>query len=135
MSRFRFIRDPLFLLCLSAYALNELLLKPASSAPFLHRYFSDLLLIPCALPPLLWVHRGVGIRTGDQPPLASEVALHLALWSVLIEWIGPNLVPRAVGDPLDVVAYAIGGGLSLAWWHRETLRAVLQPPRMTSAGR
>ena len=33
------------------------------------------------------------------------------------EYIGPKLMPHAVGDPLDVVAYAVGALVAGLCWH------------------
>jgi len=118
MQRFLYCRDPLFLVGCFAYALNRWLLKPHIASRFLHGYFNDLWLIPCALPPILWLHRRLGLRTDDDYPRVSEIALHLAFWSVLFEYIGPKFMPHTVGDPLDVVAYAVGALVAGVWWHR-----------------
>jgi hypothetical protein len=119
MRRFRYLGDPLFLLGCAAYALNRWLIKPHVHAGFLHSQFNDLWLIPCALPPILWLHRALGLRAHDQVPQWSEILPHCAFWSVLFEWIGPKLVPRATGDPWDVVAYVVGALLAGFWWQRD----------------
>ncbi len=49
MSRFGYLRDPLFLIAVAGYVLNRWLLKPLVPSPFLHGHFNDLLLIPAAL--------------------------------------------------------------------------------------
>jgi len=117
MRRFRYWADPLCLLCCAAYVLNRWLLKPHLASPFLHGYFNDLLLIPCALPPLLWLQRRFCLRHHDLPPQGTEVLFHLVIWSLLFELIGPHLIKHATGDPLDVAAYAVGGIFAFAWWN------------------
>lgn len=42
----------------------------------------------------------------------------MAVWSIVIELIGPHYVPHAVGDPWDALCYAAGGGLAFCWWQR-----------------
>ena len=121
MQRFRYCRDPLFLIGCFAYALNRWVLKPNTTSAFLHGYFNDLWLIPCALPPILWLHRRLHLRADDNYPSVSEIALHLAFWSVLFEYIGPKIMPHVVGDPLDVVAYTVGAVVAGVWWHRHRL--------------
>jgi hypothetical protein len=37
----------------------------------------------------------------------------------LFEVLGPHLMRHVTGDPWDVVAYAVGGGLAYLWWHRD----------------
>lgn len=116
MKRFSYLRDPLFVGGCLAYALNRWVLKPHLSSALLHNWFNDALLIPCALPPLLLAHRWLGLRKHDAPPTALEVAAHVIGWSALFEWAGPHLMRGAIGDPWDVVAYAVGGVAALMWW-------------------
>ena len=123
MQRFLYLRDPVFLIGCAAYALNRWLLKPHLASRFLHGYFNDLWLIPCALPPILWLHRRMGLRTNDDFPRLSEIALHLVFWSVLFEYIGPRFMPHTVGDPLDVLAYAVGAIVAAIWWRSRKVEA------------
>ena len=111
----------MFLLSCSLYAINRWALRPRVHSAFLHNHFNDLLLIPCALPVLLLLQRGLGLREHDQPPTPSEIALYLVVWSLLFEAIGPHIFRHAVGDPWDVVAYVVGGILAGLWWQRERL--------------
>ena len=121
MNSFGYLWDPLFLVACSLYVLNRWWLKPHFHNLFLHGYFNDLLLIPCALPPLLLMQRWLGLRTHNRIPAANEIALYLAVWSVLFEVVGPKIMPWTVGDPWDVVAYAVGGLFAGLWWHRRAL--------------
>ena len=116
---FAYLRDPLFVLCCILYALNRWALKPILHVPFLQYWFNDLLLIPCALPFVLWIQRRMHLRHDDSPPSFTEVSVHLLLWSLLFEVIGPHLFRHATGDFLDVLAYVAGGVFALAWWHRQ----------------
>jgi hypothetical protein len=115
------LADPLFLLASSLYALNRWVLKPHFHNAFLHNHFNDLLLIPCALPPLLLMQRRLKLRPHDRFPEFGEVALYLAVWSILFEVLGPWIIPWTVGDPWDVVAYIVGGAVAAVWWHRRAL--------------
>ncbi len=115
---FRYLRDRLFLLCCLAYAVNRWLLKPHLHSVFLHSYFNDTLLIPCALPPVLLAQRWLKLRRHDAPPEASEILFQLVVWSILFEWVGPHIMPHTIGDPWDVLAYAAGGLLAGLWWRR-----------------
>src|SRR5882672_10855482 len=119
MRRFRYLCDPLFLMGCAAYAINRWFIKPHLHVEFFHSHFNDLWLIPCALPPILWLHRRLGLRIHDAAPQLSEIALHLVFWSALFEWIGPKFVPHTTGDLADVIAYAIGAISAGLWWHRE----------------
>ncbi len=118
MKRFGYWRDPLFLGCCFLYALNRWGLKPHSHSKLLHGQFDDLLLIPCALPLALWAQRRLGLRTHDRFPQPDEIALHLAIWAVICELVGPLVLP-VTGDWKDVLAYAIGAGLAWGWWRRQ----------------
>jgi hypothetical protein len=127
LNSFCYLKDRLFLVACSLYAINRWEIKPRVHNAFLRGQFNDLLLIPCALPPLLLAQRWLKLRQTDQPPTVSEIALYLVVWSVLFEVIGPKIMPRAVGDPWDVVAYAVGGIFAGWWWNRHRLRrAVLR---------
>jgi len=113
---FRYVRDPLCVLCTALYATNYWLLKPnlPTSELFFRSYFDDLLLIPCLLPLVLFAHRCLWLRHDDAFPTAREVIVHLVVWSLCFEAIGPMLHQGAVSDTLDVAAYCVGGTAS--WW-------------------
>lgn len=128
MKPFRYLADPLCLLSCALYALNRWVLKPRVHSAFLHDHFNDLLLIPCALPPLLLMQRWLHLRENDGPPTIGEITLYWMVWSILFEWIGPRIMPgRTVGDPWDVLAYAAGAVLAAFWWHRRGLSQALVP--------
>jgi hypothetical protein len=116
VNRFRYLADPLFLVASSLYALNRFVLKPRVHSAFLHNHFNDLLLIPCALPPLLLMQRWLKLRAHDGFPELGEIALYLAVWSVLFEVLGPHIMPWTVGDPWDIVAYTVGAIFAAFWW-------------------
>lgn len=116
--RFRYLLDPLFLGSVLLYVVNRCWLKTAVGGIWLTGYFNDLLLIPAALPPLLWLHRRVGLREHDQMPTVLEILAHLSVWAVVCEALGPKLFPRSVGDWSDVAAYTAGALAAIWWWHR-----------------
>lgn len=118
MRRFRYVRDPACLLACTLYALNRWVIAPRTSVAFLHNQFDDSLLIPAALPPLLWVQRMLGLRPNDAMPGWAEVLLHLVVWSIAAEVVAPHLFKHAVGDIWDVVAYTVGAVLATLWWQR-----------------
>ncbi len=115
MKRFGYVFDPLFLLSCSLYAANRLWIKPHCHIAFFHNWFNDLLLIPCALPPVLLTQYWLGLRTHDSAPTFGEVAAHVVGWSILFELIGPHILPTT-GDPWDAVAYACGGTVAYGLW-------------------
>jgi len=112
---FQYCRDPLFVGGCVLCALNRWTLKPLVSIAFFHNWFSDLLLIPCALPPLLWLQSRLGLRSTAERPAWREISFHLLIWSLLFEFAGPHIFNHAVGDWRDVIAY-VGGGLLAGWW-------------------
>ena len=76
MNSFRYLSDRLFLASCALYAGNRWLLKQHVRSAFLHNHFNDLLLIPCALPPLLWMQRKLHLRDNDNLPSISEITLN-----------------------------------------------------------
>ena len=100
------------------YALNRFCLKPHFHSVFLRSHFNDLLLIPCALPPVLLLQRWLRLRDGDAMPSLAEIGFHLGIWSVLFEMIGPRIWPHAIGDAGDAIAYGVGGIVAALWWNR-----------------
>lgn len=126
MKRFRYGWDPLCLAACLAYATNRWLFKPHFSSEFLHENFNDLLLIPAALPWLLWLERSIRIRQHDEVPSPLEIAGHWLVWSVVCEGIAPLLFAGSTADWRDVAAYAVGGIVAGLWWKyvspRESLR-------------
>jgi hypothetical protein len=116
--RFRYCFDPLFVAACGCYTLNRWVLRPRLSSPFLRNWFNDLLLIPCALPLVLWIFRRCGMRDTDCPPGLRELLWILAVWSVLFEWIGPHWIPWTTADLWDVLMYWAGGLISWGIWNR-----------------
>ncbi len=119
MKRFGYWRDPLFVACCALYVLNRWVIKPHVHCAFLHGQFNDLLLVPCALPLVLWLQRRLGLRPSNAMPAWGEIGFHVVVWSVLFEVIGPHLM-RVTGDPLDALAYVAGGIMAGIWWHIES---------------
>ena len=108
--------EPLCVACCGLYALNRWGIRPHTQIQFFHCWFNDLLLIPCALPPLLQVYRWLKLRRDDRPPTAPEVFGHLVLWSVLFEIAGPHLMTGATGDWRDVAAYTVSAVVACVCW-------------------
>lgn len=120
--RFRYCVDPIFIVATAAYLANRLCLAPhfGGVVPFLTRHFGDTLLIPCALPLLLWLQRAGGLRTHDCPPTVREILGAFVVWAILFEWIFPCCLGRGVADRLDVLAYAAGALVAgLGWYFME----------------
>jgi len=132
MNRFGYLRDRLFVASLAAYACNRLLIRPNMDGlfhthlpwawPFLHSHFDDLLLMPAALPVVLWLQRLAGLRQHDHAPSCSEMLFHLTVWSVICKVVGPFWFHLGVADPWDVLCFAAGGSVACLWWNRPVAR-------------
>jgi len=97
--------------------INRWFLKPRfHQIGLLQNYWNDFFLIPCALPPLLYMHRWMGWRRSGKWPTLTEILGHCALWSMLFEVFGPCLVSHTVADPWDVVAYFSGASVAAIYW-------------------
>jgi len=116
--RFRYLADPLCLVACAAYGANRWLVPFSWKGAFLLGHFNDLLLIPAALPPWLWVLRRLGLRNDDTTPTWSEIALTTLLWSIAAELVAPHLFAHAVGDRWDVAAYTGGAVAAGLLWQR-----------------
>lgn len=123
MKRFRYVLDPLCLACCALYALNSWGVKPHTHVAFFRFWFNDMLLIPCALPPLLQMYRWLKLRTHDAPPSLAEISGLLVFWSVLFEAIGPHVM-RTTGDWRDVIAYTAGALVAALFWRWPEFRMV-----------
>ena len=119
MKKFRYARD--WVCCVSCvlYATNRWGVPEEAKNEFLLDHFNDLLLIPAALPLMLWLERRLGLRETDAMPAWSEVLLHLVVWSVAAEVVGPRIFPHAVGDVWDVAAYTAGALVATLIWQRK----------------
>ena len=117
VKRYGYVRDPVCLVACALYALNRWCLPASLKGPFLRGHFDDLLLIPAALPLVLWVQRRLRIRAAEGPPSWTEIGLHLVVWSIAAEVIGPRMFPHVTGDAWDLVAYATGAVLAGLIWN------------------
>jgi len=117
VKRFGYWRDPLAVASVLLYAINRWALKPWVHHGFWHDHFNDLLLIPAALPLVLWLQRRLKLRLHDRPPTWPEIALHLVVWTAICEWIGPRFYHHATADWRDVAAYTAGAIAAGLWWH------------------
>ncbi|MEI9865001.1 MAG: hypothetical protein WDN00_10690 [Limisphaerales bacterium] len=117
---------------MTVYALNRLVIRPHLAGffhthlpwawPFLHSHLDDLLLMPAALPVVLWLQRMLGLRKHDRPPGWGEMFAHLAVWSVMCKILGPLYLHIGVADPWDILFFAGGGAVACLWWNRPVLQ-------------
>jgi hypothetical protein len=80
------------------------------------------LLIPAALPVLLWIFRKLRLRLHDSPPTWTEIAEWTVLWSLAFEWAFPRFLHLGTADWRDAVCYAAGAFLAGCWWHKTSAR-------------
>ena len=123
---FRYGLDPLCVAACVLYAINRFWFRHFSGIPFFIGQFDDSLLIPCALPPVLWLQRRLGLRDHDRFPDLMEITFHLVVWSVIAEVVAPRFIHWVTGDWKDVVAYTIGALIAGLWWHQWTRSKCLQ---------
>lgn len=81
--------------------------------PLLSSYLGDVLCLPLLLSAALAAHRAL-IVPGGTLPGTWVLAAWLAV-SVWFEGLLPLWSAQATADPLDVLAYALGG-LAFQWW-------------------
>ena len=108
---FLYLRDPLFRPCLVLYFANRWVFKALWQTGFVHDHLNDLICIPFWVPIMLWGQRRLGLRSPDDPPLASEILIPLLVWSWVFEIILPRsglLGERGYSDYLDVLYYSLG---------------------------
>lgn len=110
-------RDAFFWIGLVLYAANKGWGLVEARAPSMRGHFNDLLLIPVALPVLLQAQAWLGLRPKGEPPRWRETILHLAVWSVICEWLGPLWLHRGTADAWDVACYSAGAIAAQCWWN------------------
>ena len=119
--RFRYVFDPVCLACCALYALNRWGIKPHTHLAFFRFWFNDLLLIPCALPPLLQVYRWLKLRAHDNPPGLAEILIPVVLWGWIFEvYLPTNELGRGwcTPDPADIAFYVMGAIAATLFWNR-----------------
>ena len=116
---FKYVRDPLFLVCFFAYWINRCLESYGLSPILARSYLNDLICIPFWIPIMLWMQKRIGLRESDEPPRAFELVIPLAIWSLVFEVVLPTTRTwsgLAVPDVNDVVCYALGAAISMRFW-------------------
>ena len=115
-----YCRDRVFLVSLLGYCLNKagLLSYHVTGDRFFSCHFNDLLLVPVLLPMVLLASRVINVRKHDNPPSILEVAIGVSVWSLAFEYVGPRFFGLGTADPLDALAYAVGGGISWLIWNK-----------------
>src|SRR5579883_1666349 len=117
--RFRYLRDPLFLVCVATYFVNRFVLKAVWKGGFVHDHLNDLICIPFWVPLMLFGQRCLRLRDTDAPPRPAEIVIPLIVWS----WAFEIVLPAAgwfgkwcVADYLDIFWYTVGALFASLWW-------------------
>jgi len=115
---FKWLRDPLFIAATGIYMLHKWspLWPAAMRSSFTEHYLSDLLLVPVALPGVLFLAHVAGLRSSASPLRLIEVLIPLVIWSLAFEFVGPQFLGRGTFDPFDVLFYSIGGLAGWLFW-------------------
>ena len=129
------MRDALFVTSSALYMANRAILElaPARSHDFMKWYFNDLLLVPVTIPLILACSTMLGLRIHGEPPRLWEVAVPVIVWALAFELVGPVFFHRGTADPLDALAYMVGGAVSYGVWRyprnfdRSSKKAVFAP--------
>ena len=90
--------------------------------PAFTSYLADTLTLPLELTLLLWLMRRYYFRN---PAFVLPVSWIFSTWLVMAVWFEgllPRFDARATADPLDGVAYAVGGLVFWRWLNRPARR-------------
>lgn len=117
------LRHPLFLAGVGLYIFSCVnRYWPIWRLPtFINSHLADLLDLPLQLTLVLWVMRRFYFR---QPSFVLPFTWIVASWVVIAVWfelLMPLFNPRMTADPLDVVAYSLGGFVFWRWMNRPAL--------------
>ena len=128
-SKFRYMKDRLFLVSVGVYFLNRYAVKPLTigKISFFHSYLNDLICIPFCLPIVLLLTRLVRLRDHDEPPDFYELSFYFLIWSFMFEFVGPlygRYYNYPVADPWDIVCYAVGCVIAGVYWNFEVVEPV-----------
>lgn len=128
-SKYKYIKDPLFIACVVVYFVNRFFIKPLTigKISFFNSYVNDLICFPFWLPIVLFLTRKVRLRGHDDPPDFYELLFYLLLWSFFFEFLGPAFGQHfnyPVADPWDIVCYAVGCLIAGIYWNYEIKKPI-----------
>lgn len=117
-SLFYISKEKFFVLCISLYLLNQIVLKKVLilQNSFTNNYLNDLLFIPIALPIFLKLLELSKLRDKNGNFKLLELLSYVIIWSLFAEYIGPYYLQKGVSDPIDLIMYAIGFAIYLKFY-------------------
>ena len=74
-------------------------------------------MLPCAVPLVIRIYAALDLRESTAPPSLPEIVWLGLLWSVMAEGLAPLWLTRSTADPLDLLAYTLGGFMLWLRWH------------------
>ena len=116
---FRYLKDPLFLICAAIYVSNKISRLYTGGTDFQNSYVNDLICIPFLVPMMLTGMRFCRLRRNDRPPEYYEIMIPIVVWASVFEVYlptNPQLGSPAVGDPIDIICYCLGGAVAGLFW-------------------
>lgn len=122
--QFKYLRDPLFFLCVALYIANRICFRQCLPVEFLRSHLNDVICIPLWVPIMLYLMRICRLRMDDAPPSPGEILIPLVLWSIIFEiWLPSTCLFRGIAfaDHLDVLSYtcgALAAGCFWGWYYR-----------------
>ena len=102
---FRYLKDPVFLICLAAYFLNWGLEEFSLSPVLAQCYLNDVICIPFWVPIMVWVAKKLCWRGHDRRPDVIEIGIPVIMFSAVFEVVLPFTATfrnKTIADPYDV---------------------------------
>jgi len=129
------IPSRLMLTAMSLYGVVRLLAARVAglSASPLRLYGPDLLAPLVLIPLFTWMQVWWGLRSSQQALSGGEILAYVSGISLVYEGVLPLWSSRSSADPLDVVAYAVGGMVLWMWTRRHRAARISRRPA-TRAG-
>lgn len=102
--------DILFILCLLIFLIHQFVERILKvEVALLDNYLDPLLAMPVILHLITLERRILTRNQGYRMPWV-HIVLYFIIVSVIVEIVFPMFNPKLIGDPMDVVLYAIGTG-------------------------
>ncbi len=109
--------EPFWIFSLACYAVHRWWQWASPSPGWMSNHWNDIWMLPCAVPLVTRMYAALNLRASTAPPSLSEIVWLGLLWSVMAECLAPLWFTRSTGDPLDVLAYGLGGFMLWLRWH------------------